>query len=71
MLCMLYYFSYTNLYRYCSALQQQVKPCLEKLRQDTDIDVQYFAQEALEGKLWLASHPKEGVFLKQLSLAKQ
>ena len=33
-----------------SALQQQVKPCLEKLRQDSDIDVQYFAQEAIEGK---------------------
>jgi len=31
-----------------TSIQQQVKPCLEKLRQDADMDVQYFAQEALE-----------------------
>jgi len=30
-------------------LQQQVKPCLQKLKTDTDIDVQYYAVEALEG----------------------
>jgi len=29
-------------------LQQQVKPCLQKLKTDTDLDVQYYAQEALE-----------------------
>jgi len=34
-----------------STIQQQVKPCLEKLRQDSDLDVQYFAQEALEVNL--------------------
>ena len=28
----------------------QMKPTLEKLRQDPDIDVQFFAQEALDGK---------------------
>ena len=31
-------------------MQQQVKPCLDKLRQDHDMDVQFFAQEALEGE---------------------
>ena len=34
-----------------SVLQQQVKPCLQKLRGDADMDVQYYAQEALEGIL--------------------
>lgn len=32
-------------------LQQQVKPVLEKLRQDTDSDVQYFAAEAMDSEL--------------------
>ena len=33
-------------------LQQQVKPCLEKLRNDTDGDVQYYALEAQESKCY-------------------
>ena len=32
----------------CSALQTQVKPALEKLNQDTDVDVKFFSTEALE-----------------------
>lgn len=31
-------------------VQAQVKPCLDKLNSDVDIDVKYFAQEALTGK---------------------
>lgn len=31
-----------------SALGMHVKPCLEKLNQDADHDVQHFANEALE-----------------------
>lgn len=30
-----------------STLQSEVKPILEKLTQDQDVDVKYFAQEAL------------------------
>ena len=33
-----------------STLASHVKPCLEKLCQDSDHDVQYFANEALESK---------------------
>lgn len=33
-----------------SALAMHVKPCLEKLSQDGDHDVQHFANEALESK---------------------
>lgn len=33
-----------------STLQSEVKPVLEKLTQDQDVDVKYFAQEALSGK---------------------
>ena len=33
-----------------STLQSEVKPILEKLTQDQDVDVKYFAQEALAGK---------------------
>ena len=33
----------------CRYVQQQVKPCLQKLKTDSDIDVQYYAFEALEG----------------------
>ena len=33
-----------------SALGLHVKPCLEKLSQDADHDVQHFANEALESK---------------------
>lgn len=33
-----------------STLQSEVKPILEKLTQDQDVDVKYFAQEALTGK---------------------
>ncbi|XP_046554169.1 serine/threonine-protein phosphatase 2A 65 kDa regulatory subunit A alpha isoform-like isoform X1 [Haliotis rubra] len=31
-----------------STCQQQIKPCLDKLKSDSDIDVQYFALEALD-----------------------
>ncbi|XP_057245029.1 serine/threonine-protein phosphatase 2A 65 kDa regulatory subunit A alpha isoform-like isoform X2 [Malurus melanocephalus] len=31
-------------------LQTEVKPVLEKLTQDQDVDVKYFAQEALTGE---------------------
>lgn len=33
-----------------STLQSEVKPILEQLTQDQDVDVKYFAQEALTGK---------------------
>lgn len=33
-----------------SALQTEVKPVLEKLATDTDMDVKYFAQEAISGE---------------------
>ena len=33
----------------CRYLQQQVKPVLQKLKTDVDLDVQYYAIEALEG----------------------
>ena len=33
-----------------SALGMHVKPCLDKLNQDADHDVQHFASEALESK---------------------
>jgi len=36
-------------------LQQQVKPVLQKLKTDSDFDVQYYAVESLEGNL-LAIH---------------
>lgn len=32
------------------SIQQQVKPVLEKLKQDSDSDVQYFAAEAMDSK---------------------
>ena len=32
-----------------SALQVEVKPVLQKLGQDQDMDVKYFAQEAISG----------------------
>lgn len=32
-----------------SALQEEVKPVLQKLGQDEDMDVKYFAQEAISG----------------------
>ena len=37
-----------NLSYFKSALQTQVKPCLEKLNQDSDVDVKFFSNEALE-----------------------
>lgn len=33
-----------------ATIQQQVKPVLEKLRQDADSDVSYYAGEAMESK---------------------
>ena len=35
-----------------SSLQTQVKPALEKLNQDTDVDVKFFSTEALESKVF-------------------
>ena len=35
-----------------STLQNQVKPVLEKLRADTDFDVQFYAADALDG-MWI------------------
>lgn len=32
-----------------SAVQTQVKPVLDKLNADTDVDVKYFASEAITG----------------------
>uniref|UniRef100_A0A8W8LH16 HEAT repeat domain-containing protein n=2 Tax=Magallana gigas TaxID=29159 RepID=A0A8W8LH16_MAGGI len=32
-----------------SVAQQQVKPVLDKLKADSDIDVQYYALEAIDG----------------------
>lgn len=43
---MIIYFSFFSF----STLQNEVKPVLEKLTQDQDVDVKYFAQEALTGK---------------------
>lgn len=43
-----------TLYLFCfSALQTEVKPVLEKLTTDTDMDVKYFAQEALNGNVFI------------------
>lgn len=39
-----------NLIIVSSALDSQVKPCLDKLNNDNDMDVRYFASEALGGK---------------------
>lgn len=33
-----------------SALREEVKPVLQKLGQDEDVDVKYFAQEAISGR---------------------
>ena len=38
------------IFAFCySYLQREVKPCLLKLKSDPDLDVQYYALEALEG----------------------
>lgn len=42
--------SRTHLSVFLSSLQTEVKPVLEKLATDQDIDVKYFAQEAISGK---------------------
>ena len=39
----------SELFRF-SVLATHVRPCLEKLNQDSDHDVQHFAHEALESK---------------------
>lgn len=36
-----------------SVAQQQVKPVLDKLKADSDIDVQYYALEAIDGNYHL------------------
>lgn len=36
-----------------SVAQQQVKPVLDKLKADSDIDVQYYALEAIDGNYYL------------------
>lgn len=41
-----------------STLQSEVKPILEKLTQDQDVDVKYFAQEALTGKALRTGRPQ-------------
>ena len=33
----------------CSTIKSQIKPVLDKLNADADVDVKYFAQEALTG----------------------
>lgn len=38
---------------YFSVAQQQVKPVLDKLKADSDIDVQYYALEAIDGSYYL------------------
>lgn len=42
-----------------SALQTQVKPVLEQLKADSDMDVKYFAQEALTGKQFTPLTPSK------------
>lgn len=42
--------SVTTLSFLLSALQTEVKPVLEKLATDSDMDVKYFAQEAISGE---------------------
>lgn len=39
-----------------SAVQAQVKPVLDKLNTDTDVDVKYFASEAIAGIAGNKSH---------------
>ena len=34
-----------------AALQAQVRPCIEKLNNDSDFDVRYYASEAAMGRL--------------------
>ena len=34
-----------------SALQSQVRPCIEKLNNDSDFDVRYYASEAAMGRI--------------------
>jgi serine/threonine-protein phosphatase 2A regulatory subunit A len=34
-------------------MQSQVKPCINKLNEDTDFDVRFFASEAAMGKFYL------------------
>ena len=41
---------------YCRYLQQQVKPVLQKLKTDSDFDVQYYAVESLEGNCYTHNH---------------
>jgi hypothetical protein len=39
-----------SILKFPSAVQTQLKPCLEKLNQDQDADVKYYSNEALESK---------------------
>lgn len=48
-----------------STLQSEVKPILEKLTQDQDVDVKYFAQEALTGKALRTWRPSGRVVCKE------
>ena len=44
-------FTFVSLYFFCfSTLTSQVKPVLDKLRADSDLDVQFFASESQERK---------------------
>ena len=47
--CNMLYLKYKHLSS-SSAIQNQVRPLLEKLKADSDMDVQFFAVEALEGE---------------------
>lgn len=51
-----------------SALQTEVKPVLEKLTTDTDMDVKYFAQEALNGNVCTCSRTHTHTSTEILSL---
>ena len=41
-------------------LQAQVKPCIEKLNNDSDFDVRYYASEAAMGKDWVPVLSRSG-----------
>ena len=47
MLHILFFLVYSNIF---SSIQGTIKPCLDQLHTDTDIDVKFFASEAMLGK---------------------
>ena len=38
-------------------VNSQMKPCLDKLKADSDDDVRHFALEAIDGKIPYFNHP--------------